>query len=342
MSGSIIEIRDLVVKFPLYRGTIYAVNNVSLNIERGSITALVGESGSGKSTIASAMLAMVSNPGVIDPASRILFDGQDVLSLNKEDLRQYRWRDVSMVFQAAQSCLNPVYTIGEQILETYRAHGDKRSDKALMEEANVYMEYMRLDGERVMRSYPHELSGGMKQRVMIAFAMLLKPKVIILDEPTTALDVITQDSIFTILQKINEDFGITLILLTHDIAVVAKVATHMAVMYAGTVVEEGDVFDMFYHPMHEYTRQLIASAPSLMDDLENRHSITGSPPDLLKLPEGCYFSPRCARCDENCLKNRPQTEIVGEGRAVACFKWQEILNESKKGGERVWTKQRRP
>lgn len=342
MSESIIEIRDLVVKFPLYRGTIYAVNNVSLNIERGSITALVGESGSGKSTIASAMLAMVSNPGVIDPASRILFDGQDVLSLNKEDLRQYRWRDVSMVFQAAQSCLNPVYTIGEQILETYRAHGDKRSDRALMEEANVYMEYMRLDGERVMRSYPHELSGGMKQRVMIAFAMLLKPKVIILDEPTTALDVITQDSIFTILQKINEDFGITLILLTHDIAVVAKVATHMAVMYAGTVVEEGDVFDMFYHPMHEYTRQLIASAPSLMDDLENRHSITGSPPDLLKLPEGCYFSPRCARCDENCLKNRPQTEIVGEGRAVACFKWQEILKESKKGGERVWTKQRHP
>jgi peptide/nickel transport system ATP-binding protein len=332
MSENIIEIRDLVVKFPLYRGTIYAVNKVSLDIRKGSITALVGESGSGKSTIASALLAMVSNPGVIDPGSSIAFEGKNVLGLNKEDLRQYRWRDVSMVFQAAQSCLNPVHTIGDQIIETYRAHGDKRSDKTLLEEANVYMEYMRLDGERVMKCYPHELSGGMKQRVMIAFAMLLKPKVMILDEPTTALDVITQDSIFTILQKINQDFGITLILLTHDIAVVAKVATRMAVMYAGTVVEEGDVFDMFYHPLHEYTRQLIASAPSLMDDLEDRKSITGSPPDLLKLPQGCYFSPRCALCDENCLKNRPQTEIVEGGRSVACFKWREILKASQKGG----------
>lgn len=333
MSENIIEIRNLVVKFPLYMGTIYAVNDVSLDIKRGSITALVGESGSGKSTIASAMLAMVSNPGIIDPSSRIIFDGQEVLSRSREELRQYRWRDVSMVFQAAQSCLNPVHTVGDQIIETYRAHGDKRSDKALIEEANVYMEYMRLDGDRVMHSYPHELSGGMKQRVMIAFAMLLKPKVIILDEPTTALDVITQDSIFTILQKINEDFGITLILLTHDIAVVAKVATNMAVMYAGTVVEEGNVFDMFYHPAHEYMRQLIASAPSLMDNLENRKSITGSPPDLLKLPKGCYFSPRCALCDENCLKNRPKTEVIGDGRAVACFKWREILGNSQKGGK---------
>jgi peptide/nickel transport system ATP-binding protein len=329
MSDNVIEIRNLTVKFPLYIGTIYAVNHVNLDIPRGSIMALVGESGSGKSTIAAAMLRMVTNPGVIDQESSVVYGGQNILKLDDKAIRKYRWSEVSMVFQAAQSCLNPVHTIGEQILETYREHGDTRSDQALREEAGQYLSYVRLDGSRVMNCYPHELSGGMKQRVMIAFALLLKPKVIILDEPTTALDVITQDYIFDILNKIHEDFGVTLILLTHDIAVVAKVATRMAVMYAGTVVEQGDIFEIFKSPAHEYTRQLIASAPSLFDDASDRYSITGSPPDLLKLPTGCYFSPRCALCDEKCLTERPPLENFGENRCVTCFRWREVIE---KGG----------
>ncbi|MGI6238531.1 MAG: ABC transporter ATP-binding protein [Christensenellales bacterium] len=333
MTENVFELRNLTVKFPLYIGTIYAVNHVDLDIPRGSIMALVGESGSGKSTIASAMLRMVSNPGVIEADSEVNYGGQNILKLDDKAIRKYRWSEVSMVFQAAQSCLNPVYTVGEQIIETYREHGDTRSEQALQEEAHQYLSYVRLDGERVMRSYPHELSGGMKQRVMIAFSLLLKPKVIILDEPTTALDVITQDYIFEILKRIHEELGVTLILLTHDIAVVAKVATRMAVMYAGTVVEQGDIFDIFRSPAHEYTRQLIASAPSLFDDVADRYSITGSPPDLLKLPEGCYFSPRCALCDDQCLVERPPSESFGDNRCVSCFRWREVIEKGGRGDE---------
>lgn len=327
---NIIEIRDLVVKFPLYIGTIYAVNKVDLDIPRGSIMALVGESGCGKSTIASALLNMVSNPGVIDKGSHIWYDGKDVLAMDSREVRKYRWSEVAMVFQAAQSCLNPAYTIGDQIIETYREHGDDRSRDTLLEEAKTYLAYVRLDGDRVLNAYPHELSGGMKQRVMIAFSLLLKPKVIILDEPTTALDVITQDYIFDILQRIHDELDVTMILLTHDIAVVAKVATRMAVMYAGKVIEQGNIFDIFSRPAHEYTRQLIASAPSLLDDVNDRRSITGTPPDLLKLPEGCYFSPRCEMCTERCLKERPLPEEIGNERAVSCFRWREVME---KGGK---------
>lgn len=325
MSDNVLEIRNLVVKFPLYIGTIYAVNSVDLDIPRGSIMALVGESGCGKSTIASAMLNMVSNPGIIDPCSRVLYNGKDILKMDQKEIRQYRWREVSVVFQAAQSCLNPVYTIGEQIIETYREHGDDRATDALLEEAKQYLAYVRLEGDRILSCYPHELSGGMKQRVMIAFALLLKPKVVILDEPTTALDVITQDYIFDILQQIHKDLGVTLILLTHDIAVVAKVATRMAVMYAGKVIEEGNIFDIFKSPAHEYTRQLINSAPSLLDDVNERRSITGSPPDLLKLPKGCYFSPRCTMCIDKCFVEPPPHIDIGNERSVSCFCWREVM-----------------
>lgn len=324
---NIFEIRNLTVKFPLYIGTIYAVNHVDLDIQRGSITAIVGESGSGKSTIASALLNMVTNPGVIDQESHVYFNGEDVLRMSKAALNKYRWNNVSMVFQAAQSCMNPVYTIGQQMIETYREHGDKRSDETLLKEAGEYLGYVHLDAKRVLHSYPHELSGGMKQWVMIAFSLLLKPELIILDEPTTALDVITQDHIFEILKNIHDNFGVTLVLLTHDIAVVAKVATHMAIMYAGTVVEQGEIFDVFDAPAHQYTRQLIASAPSLLDDVQDRRSITGSPPDLLRLPKGCYFSPRCDMCTQQCLTTRPETVTFGNGRSVACFRWKEVLEK---------------
>lgn len=317
-ADSIIEIRDLHVEFPLRIGTICAVNGVDLAIQRNAITALVGESGSGKSTIASAMLNLVANPGVIS-GGEILFEGRDVLKLKNEELRHFRWRDVSLVFQAAQNCLNPILSIGDQIIETFRAHGDGRSDKDLLCEAAEYLRYLRLEPDRVLRCYPHELSGGMKQRVMIAFALLLKPKVLILDEPTTALDVITQDYIFDILVNIHKEFGLTMLLLTHDIAIVSRVADYVGVMYAGRLVEMADVITIFKRSVHPYTRQLVAAAPSLIDNLDDRRSITGSPPDLLNLPAGCAFGPRC-ECHAACCAEPPPMVDVGNGHLVRCFR----------------------
>jgi len=316
--NSIIDIKGLCVDFPLRIGTIRAVNGVDLAIPRGSITALVGESGSGKSTIASAMLQLVGNPGVIRSGS-IMFENTDVLKLSGEALRQFRWRDVSLVFQAAQNCLNPILTIGDQIIETFQAHGDNRPDKDLLRDAAEYLKYVRLEPDRVLRCYPHELSGGMKQRVMIVFALLLKPKVLILDEPTTALDVITQDYIFDILVNIHKEFGLTMLLLTHDIAIVSRVADRVGVMYAGKLVEIADVLTIFKRSMHPYTKQLVAAAPSLIDNLEDRRTITGSPPDLLDLPRGCAFGPRCECRDARCEEPPPMVDL-GNGHYVRCFR----------------------
>ena len=291
---------------------------MDLALPRHAITALVGESGSGKSTLASALLALVANPGVIRGGA-VLFEGRDVLKLKSEDLRQFRWRDVSLVFQAAQNCLNPIFSVGDQIIETYRAHGDQRPERSLLAEAAEYLRYLRLEPDRVLRCYPHEMSGGMKQRVIIAFALLLKPKLLVLDEPTTALDVITQDYIFDILVNLHKEFGLTMLLLTHDIAIVSKVADYVGVMYAGRLVEMADVYTMFKRSVHPYTRQLVAAAPSLIDNLDDRRAITGSPPDLLDLPPGCAFAPRCdclaGRCDDP-----PPMVDLGQGHLVRCFR----------------------
>jgi len=318
-ASSLVEIRGLCVDFPLSLGTIRAVNGVDLALPRGAVTALIGESGSGKTTVALAMLNLVANPGVIRSGS-IRFEGRDVLALKGEALRQFRWREASLVFQAAQNCLNPIMAIGDQVVETFRAHGDARSDRELLREAAEYLTYVRLEPDRVLRCYPHELSGGMKQRVMIVFALLLKPKLLILDEPTTALDVITQDYIFDILVRIHREMGLTMLLLTHDIAIVSKVADVVGVMYAGSLVEVADVFTLFRHAGHPYTRQLLAAAPSLLDDPEDRHPIVGSPPDLLDLPRGCAFAPRCQHREACCAASPPPMVEVGQGHQARCFR----------------------
>jgi peptide/nickel transport system ATP-binding protein len=305
LTGNIIEIRNLSIKFPLRAGTIHAVNNVDFTLRRGSITALVGESGSGKTTMASVILNVLSNPGVIS-SGEVLYEGEDILKFSRERLRQYKWAEVAMVFQAAQNALNPLMTIREQMLETFHVHQYPHSDTKALDRIRELLAYVRLDAGRVLGCYPHELSGGMKQRVMIAFALLLNPKVLILDEPTTALDVITQDYVFDILYKIYDQFKITMLLLTHDIAVVARFAQYMNVMYAGYIVESGDIHRMFKAPRHNYTQQLLRSTPSLVDDLTERGENVGMPPDTLHLPEGCVFA---GRCTENhvavCAASRP-------------------------------------
>ncbi|NLO82072.1 MAG: ABC transporter ATP-binding protein [Clostridiales bacterium] len=316
---NLFEIRDLTVDFPLRTGTVRAVNHVDLDIPKGKVLALVGESGSGKSTLATAIIRLVPIPGKI-LSGQILYKGKDVLKMSNEELNRYRWEEVSMVFQAAQNSLNPVMTVKEHFLETAQIHSDQYDEEETIKKVVKLLEYVRLEANRVLRSYPHELSGGMKQRVLIALSMLLDPQMIILDEPTTALDVITQDYIFNILKQIHEELGITMLLLTHDIAVVAKVAQLMGVMYAGHLVEIGEVREMFRNAVHPYTRQLLRAAPSLLDELRERNPIMGGPPDPYNMPEGCPFHPRCSDGDPKCSKQKPRMIEVAPGHKVMCNK----------------------
>mgnify|MGYP001192845135 CR=1 FL=1 len=317
MNGNLVEIRDLTIEFKLRTGMIRAVDHVSMDIPAGRVTALVGESGSGKSTLASALLKIVSPPGVITSGS-IRFNGDDILKYSENRLRQYRWSDVSMVFQAAQNALNPVIRVGEQMIETVLAHRKMRREE-IIDKASQLLEYVRLEPSRVLRAYPHELSGGMKQRVMIAFSLLLDPKLVILDEPTTALDVITQDYIFNILLEIHQKMKFTMLLLSHDISIVAKVADRIGVMYAGKLVEAADTFDLFEHSKHPYTAGLIRAAPTLAGDIEQMRSIRGASPDLLNLPPGCPFHPRCDYADDICKTRPPEIIPVGRNHLAACY-----------------------
>lgn len=328
MSNNIAQIRDLSVEFALPNGTIHAVNHLDFDIRENTITALVGESGSGKSTMASTLLNMVSSPGEITSGS-VMYKGNDILKYDKHATRKYRWKEVSMVFQAAQNALNPVMTIKDQITETVYAHESGETDETIIKRASVLLDYVRLDPSRVLGCYPHELSGGMKQRVMIAFALLLKPSILILDEPTTALDVITQDYIFDILADIQREMKLTMLLLTHDIAVVAKVAQFVGVMYAGNLVEMGTAHTIFKESSHEYTRQLIEAAPSLIGEIKERRGIVGSPPNLIDIPKGCAFAPRCTLIGDNCTIDRPKTIDLGNDHLVQC------LRCANKGGAKV-------
>lgn len=328
----IVEIRGLTIDFALRRGKLRAVNRVDFDIRKGNITALVGESGSGKSTLASSLLNLVSPPGAIT-AGEIVYKGQNILAYSPQQLQQYKWKEVSMVFQAAQNALNPVMTVRKQIVETVQAHMET-PEKQIIEKASGLLEYVRLEPKRVLDSYPHELSGGMKQRVVIAFSLLLDPKLVILDEPTTALDVITQDYIFEILTKVHRELGITMLLLTHDIAVVAKVADRVGVMYGGHVVETGDVFDIFKRPKHPYTKQLLESTPSLVDTLRERVPIVGSPPNLLQPPPGCSFHPRCGFAVPACSQVKPEHTQLDNGQSVACHLYGSPVPVSEEGGRR--------
>lgn len=314
---NIIEVRDLAVEFKKPRGSLLAVNHVDFDLREGCVTALVGESGSGKSTLAFTMLNMVNATGKI-LSGKVTYNGKNILELKDDNLRKYRWKDVSMIFQSAQSSLNPLMTIRQHFWETYVVHNPGADEKEVLPLFTKLLEDVRLDPSRVLNLYPHELSGGMKQRVMIAFSMLLNPRVIILDEPTTALDVITQDYIFSILDKIHSETAVSMLLLTHDIGVVAKVADRIAVMYAGRIVEVGDIFTVFRDTAHPYASALITAAPSLLDTREEKEPIQGAPPDLIDLPKGCAFHPRCKYATDKCKQVIPPLVEVGEDHYAAC------------------------
>ena len=323
MKDNIVEFKNVCIDYPLKKYTLRAVDGVSLNVKRGKITALVGESGSGKTTLSSSLIRCISEPGLI-ASGEVIFNGQEkeevhIETMTNNELRRFRWEKVSMVFQAAQSALNPVLTVRNQFFETLDEHGFKLSKKEKEEKCLKLLEFVKLDAKRVLDCYPHELSGGMKQRVMIAFSLLLNPELIILDEPTTALDVITQSYIFNLLKEINKTMGISMLLMTHDISVVASFADYIAVMYGGRIMEYGTVQDVFKYKRHPYTRGLINATPSIIGEMDDVKPIEGNPPNMLDLPKGCVFHNRCKYCEQRCQEIEPETLTLEDGSFGKCF-----------------------
>lgn len=324
MNDILVKFNNITIEYILNKQHLKAINNVSLNIEKGKVTAFVGESGSGKTTLVSSLLSCISYPGKITGGEVEFIDKDgpiNIATLSDKKINNFRWEKVSMVFQASQSTLNPLLTIYDQFYETAYYHGriKNEEDKIVFDKkVEKLLDITKLDKRRILKSYPHQLSGGMKQRVMICFALLLDPELIILDEPTTALDVITQEHIFNQLVEINKTMGITMILLTHDIGVVAKIADNIAVLYAGSVMEYGDVYTIFRKRMHPYTKGLIEATPSLLVDPALIKPIPGNPPDIRNLPTGCPFHERCPKATDKCKTTKPLFEEIEDNHFIAC------------------------
>jgi len=313
------RIRSLTVAYRVEGRELPAVKDIDLDLPAGEITAVIGESGSGKTTLAMAMLNAVQPPGrIVDGA--IDFEGiGDILSIKGRRLRHVRGQAVSMVFQTSQNSLNPLKRVGSQILDLARSHGIK-DPRHVLREAKVLAERMSLDPERVLSSYQHELSGGMRQRIGIIIALALEPRVVLLDEPTTALDVLSQSEVLQILRDVQQERHFSALLITHDMGVVAELADRVAVMYAGRVVERGRTPDVLTHPQHPYTRALIRAIPRLTGDLSRAQPLPGLPPSLPTIPlEGCVFRHRCAYRMDVCSTAMPAPQSTEPDHSFACY-----------------------
>ena len=302
----LLDVRDLRVRFRMLDGTIFAVNGISLHLDRGETLGLVGESGSGKSVTSLALMRLLPPEPAAEIGGEIEFDGRDIANLSEKQMRPLRGRDIAMVFQDPMTSLNPVLRIGEQVEETIKAHREIDSAGARARATELLRLVGIADPERQLERYPHEFSGGMRQRVMIAMALALEPKLLIADEPTTALDVTIQAQVLELLQKLTLETGTALILITHDLGVVARMTRRVAVMYAGLVVESAPTGELFADPRHPYTVGLLHSIPRLDGEVGMLRPIEGSPPDLRQEPVGCPFAPRCAWRLDTCWSQMPE------------------------------------
>ena len=314
----LLQVEDLCVSFRTDRGVVRAVDGVCLHVEAGETLAIVGESGSGKSVTALSILRLLGDAGRID-RGRVLFEGNDLGLLDGPRIRAVRGNRIAMIFQEPMSSLNPVLTIGMQVAEPIRTHR-RLPWKDALEEAGALLEKVSIpDARKRLNDYPHRFSGGMRQRVMIAMALACQPRLIIADEPTTALDVTVQAQILDLLKALTRELGSALILITHDLGVVARYADRVAVMYAGRIVETAPALELYRRPLHPYTRGLLESAPHLGTQPHTRlNTIGGQPPDLAHLPQGCAYSPRCRHVLAKCLSAPPTLEWVGKTHARAC------------------------
>lgn len=329
MKEQILSIKGLSVEYLSPRGSIKAVRNVNLDVYRGEILFLVGESGAGKSTLGLTLLKLLPEKTAKITGGEVLYHRKgggnlNVLKLRSRRLRRFRWREISIVFQGAMNSLNPIMRIKDQMYDVIRDHGIRVSKKNAHEKIRRLLAMVRLDADRVLNSYPHQLSGGMKQRVMIAMSLLLDPRLIILDEPTTALDVLTQNNIMEVLKGIREKLNLTMVFITHDLSLAAELADRIAIMYAGGIVEVGEVEQIFYNSKHPYTSALLKSVPQLTSEVGRIESIPGSPPDMINLPTGCKFHPRCRYKVDRCVREEPFLEEVEESHYTACWRWREI------------------
>lgn len=323
----LLEVKDLRVSFFTPVGEVKAVGGISYDLNYGEVMGIVGESGSGKSVEAYSIMGLLQSPGKVVGGS-IIFDGEDVLAKTPKEMQAFRGNSVSMIFQNPMTCLNPVYTIGDQLMEAIRCH--KKISKAEAREKSIEM--LKLVGinnpERRMNQYPHEFSGGMRQRVMIAMGLICDPKMLIADEPTTALDVTIQAQIIELMKDIQKKTQMAIVFITHNLGVVAEICDRVSVMYAGKIVEQGDVEDIFYRPQHPYTLGLLRSMPRVdAEQYERLIPIEGTPVDMLNPPAGCPFGPRCEHCMKICLRVEPPQIDLGDGHMSACWL---LADEAKK------------
>lgn len=327
MEQQLLEIRNLKVSFFTPAGEVRAVNDISYTLGKGQIIGIVGESGSGKSVTASTVTGLLEKSGKIVGGS-VLFEGKDVTKMSDEELRRLRGREIGMIFQDPMTSLNPVYTIGFQLKEGIRLYYGLTGKEADAKAIELLKLVSINEPERRLKQYPHEFSGGMRQRVMIAMALSGNPKLLIADEPTTALDVTIQAQILEIIKDLRKKVGMSVMLITHDLGVVADAADKVVVMYGGKIAEAASGGEIFRHPVHPYTIGLLRSIPKL-DSNEPLHPIEGSPIDLLNPPAGCPFAPRCEHCMKICLSHLPPRTEVSEGHTAACW----LLDaRAKKGG----------
>ncbi len=335
----VLEVEDLSVEFRTPKGAVRAVNGISYEVDPGETVAILGESGSGKSVSVQAVMGILDSPPGFVTGGRVLFEGRDLLTASAEEQRAVRGPGMSMIFQDALSSLNPVFTVGHQIGEMFRAHRGV-SRKEAKAAAIELLDRVRIPAARErVNAYPHQFSGGMRQRVMIAMALALDPKLLIADEPTTALDVTVQAQIMELLKDLQRDTGMGLLLITHDLGVVNEVADRVLVMYAGNVVETGTVDEVFTDPSHPYTEGLMASVPAVEGRVKRLQPIVGTPPDLARIPSGCSFHPRCPRRvlegappGRNCRDDVPLLLPVGSlGRFSACHYREEVLRARSTG-----------
>jgi peptide/nickel transport system ATP-binding protein len=314
-AAPLIDVRDLRVEYATARGPVRAVDGVSFQIRPGEVLGLAGESGCGKSTIAQGILRILQPPAIIT-GGRVMFGGADILGMSDAELEAFRWRDVSMVFQSAMNSLNPVITVGEQIIDAIQAH-EPMSDRDAEQRARELFRIVGIEEGRIT-SYPHQLSGGMRQRAVIAIALALNPPLMIMDEPTTALDVVVQKDIMTQIADLKERLGFSILFITHDISLLVEISDRIAIMYAGQIVETAPAQEIFERPLHPYTQGLMSSFPALTGERTKLTGIPGSPPNLMSPPSGCRFHPRCPKRFEPCDSRVTPLLEVKPGHWVAC------------------------
>lgn len=322
MEEPIITVRNLQTFFHLEGRVSKAVDNVSFSVPKGKVICIVGESGCGKSVTALSLLRLVDFPGRI-AGGEILFHNRDILKMNTKEIHNLRGDKISMIFQEPMTSLNPVFTIGRQISETLLEHTLCDRKEAWEKGVELIKKVGLPRAEKIMDSYPHELSGGMLQRVMIAIALSCQPELLIADEPTTALDVTIQAQVLDLLRQLRDQSDMSILFITHDLGVVAEIADYVIVMYAGRIIEEAPVTELFRHPRHPYTRGLLKSRPVIGQRRDRLYSIKGQVPDLSELPQGCYFADRCESCMEDCRKEYPESVSDAGGHKTACLLYKE-------------------